>query len=448
MSNQIQNASGELPETSPGSSSFVPSLDFPTSVPSPDASRFVPSRDASRFVPSPDAGRAKHLLVTNDFPPKIGGIQSYLWELWRRFPAGSAEVLTTPYAGTSAFDAAAPLPITRTKQSWMAPTRGLRQQIVAHAKRMGTDFVLLDPALPMGWLGPQLRAEGIRYGVILHGAEVTVPGRLPLVRSALAKVLNDAELVIAAGGYPLAEGEHAIGRKLPSIVIPPGVDIERFVPFGASENSEGDAQTRSELRRGLGLPVVGPLIVCTSRLVPRKGFDTVIAAAGQIAAEFGALTVAISGGGRDRERLERKAQETMTKHSQLDVRFLGRTTDEQLVQLLQAGDVHAMICRNRWGGLEQEGFGIVFLEAAACGTPQVAGASGGSAEAVVDGETGLVVANPKSASDVASAMRTLLNDPTRRANMAVAGRKRVVNELTYDILASELHDRIESFLPR
>ena len=413
-----------------------------------------------------------HLLVTNDFPPKIGGIQSYLWELWRRFPAGSAEVLTTPYAGTAAFDAAAPLPITRTKQKWMAPTRGLREQIVAHAKQMGTDFVLLDPALPMGWLGPQLRSEGVRYGVILHGAEVTVPGRLPLVRTALAKVLADAELVVAAGGYPLAEGERAIGRKLPSIVIPPGVDVDRFVPFEASIDTtnatnattattattasdpdnpadrlvltdpNGGVEARSETRRGLGLRVAGPLIVCTSRLVPRKGFDTVISAAGLIAAEFGSLTVAISGGGRDRERLERKAKESMTKHASLDVRFLGRTTDEQLVQLLQVGDVHAMICRNRWGGLEQEGFGIVFLEAAACGTPQIAGASGGSAEAVVDGETGLVVANPKSAADVAAAMRQLLNNSVLRSQMAKAGRKRVVDELTYDILAGQLHHRI------
>jgi phosphatidyl-myo-inositol dimannoside synthase len=403
-------------------------------------------RAASTKTEMNNPRRVPHLLVTNDFPPKIGGIQSYLWELWRRFPAGSAEVLTTPYAGTASFDAASPLPITRTKQKWMAPTRGLREQIVAHAKRMGTDFVLLDPALPMGWLGPQLRSEGIRYGVILHGAEVTVPGRLPVVRSALAKVLADAELVVAAGGYPLAEGEHAIGRKLPSIVIPPGVDVERFIPPPGNDDLASDSAVRSDLRRSLGLPVVGPLIVCTSRLVPRKGFDTVIAAAGLIAAEFGALTVAISGGGRDRERLERKAKEAMTTHSGLEVRFLGRTTDEQLVQLLQAGDIHAMICRNRWGGLEQEGFGIVFLEAAACGTPQIAGASGGSAEAVVDGETGLVVANPKSATDVASAMRRLLNDPSLRLRMATAGRQRVVSELTYDILATQLHDRIAQCL--
>ena len=392
-----------------------------------------------------------HLLVTNDFPPKIGGIQTYLWELWRRFPVGLAEVLTTPYAGTAAFDAAAPLPITRTRQKWMAPTRGLREQIVAQTKRMGTNFVLLDPALPMGWLGPQLRNDGIRYGVVLHGAEVTVPGRLPGLRSALAKVLADAELVIAAGGYPLAEGERAIGRKLPSIIIPPGVDVDRFIPLVTGQrNAESpsklaspwDLNMRSEMRRGLGIPSSGPLIVCTSRLVPRKGFDTVIAAAGQIAAEFDTLTVAISGGGRDRDRLERHAHNVMDKHSSLDVRFLGRTTDEQLVQLLQVGDAHAMICRNRWAGLEQEGFGIVFLEASACGTPQIAGASGGSAEAVVHGETGLVVRDPTNSTEVAAAMRQLLDNPELRAQMAAKGRQRVVNEFTYDILAAQLHERI------
>ena len=165
-----------------------------------------------------------HLLVTNDFPPKIGGIQSYLWELWRRFPTGSAEVLTTPYAGTAAFDAAAPLPITRTKQKWMAPTRGLREQIVAHAKQMGTDFVLLDPALPMGWLGPQLRSEGVRYGVILHGAEVTVPGRLTLLRTALAKVLADAELVVVAFDLGIFPGDPLIRSHA---VVMPAFDHER-----------------------------------------------------------------------------------------------------------------------------------------------------------------------------------------------------------------------------
>jgi phosphatidyl-myo-inositol dimannoside synthase len=374
-----------------------------------------------------------HLLVTNDFPPKIGGIQSYLWELWRRFPSGEATVLTTPYANDRSFDEAAPMRIVRTRQRWLLPTPVLRRQILALAHEIGTDLVLLDPAIPVGRLGPALRAEGLRYGVILHGAEVTIPGRVPLLHGQLAKVLRGAELSIAAGNYPLAEAERAAGRKLASIVIPPGVDVNRFVPLPHEPNS-----MRAEQRKKLGLPEHAPMIICTSRLVPRKGFDVVIDAAALLAHEFPGLVVAISGGGRDRERLERRAKAAEPRAPQLDVRFLGRVSDADLVTLLQVGDVHAMLCRNRWGGLEQEGFGIVFLEAAAAGTPQVAGASGGSAEAVVDGETGLVVQDPKSPMEAANALRKLLADPALRRHYATAGRSRVECDLTYDILAERL----------
>ncbi|MEO5901278.1 MAG: glycosyltransferase, partial [Ilumatobacteraceae bacterium] len=100
--------------------------------------------------------------------------------------------------------------------------------------------------------------------------------------------------------------------------------------------------------------------------------------------------------------------------------------------------VYAMLCRNRWNGLEQEGFGIVFLEAAACAVPQVAGASGGAAEAVVDGETGLVVGRPDDARDVAAAFERLLDDPARARAMGAAGRMRAVAEFSYDVLAERL----------
>ena len=138
----------------------------------------------------------KHLLVTNDFPPKIGGIQSYLWELWRRLPAEEAAVLTTPYDGAQAFDAAAPIHVERIDQPVMLPRRSLVARIDETAERLGADLVLLDPALPLGHLGPKLARP---YGVILHGAEITVPGRVPGARHALARVLRGAEIVIAAG---------------------------------------------------------------------------------------------------------------------------------------------------------------------------------------------------------------------------------------------------------
>ena len=183
-----------------------------------------------------------HLLLTNDFPPKIGGIQSYLWELWRRLPTGQASVFTTPYAGDEAFDAAAPLPIVRSRQKVLLPTPAVTKQVLALAERTSSSFVVLDPAVPVGMIGPSLAKAGLPYAVVLHGAEVTVPGRLPGSRQALARVLDGAIHVIAAGGYPLAEAERCVGRSLDATVIPPGVDIASFRPV--ADESERNAGRR------------------------------------------------------------------------------------------------------------------------------------------------------------------------------------------------------------
>ena len=384
-----------------------------------------------------------HLLVTNDFPPKIGGIQSYLWELWRRLPAGDASVFTTPYGGTAEFDPAAPLPIVRSRQKVLLPTPAVTRQVLSLAESTRSSFVVLDPAVPMGWIGPSLTKAGLPYAVVLHGAEVTVPGRLPVSRQVLARVLNGAIHVIAAGGYPLAEAERCVGRPLAATVIPPGVDVDSFRPV--ADDAERDAA-----RRSLGLPATaeGDVIVCASRLVPRKGFDTVLRAAAAVAQRRGAggiskenvrpLTVVIAGSGRDRERLERVAKhignDTMLN---LDVRFLGRVSDDDLRTLHRCGDLFAMLCRNRWGGLEQEGFGIVFVEAAASGTPQIAGRSGGSHEAVLNDKTGFVV-SPRSVDQAAAAIAGLLADPHRRRSFSIAGRARCVAEFSYDVLADRL----------
>ncbi len=378
-----------------------------------------------------------HLLVTNDFPPKVGGIQSYLWELWRRLPTGEAVVLTTPYAGSAEFDAAAPMPIVRTRQRWLLPTPILLRQIVSVAKEHGITHIVLDPAIPVGLLGPVLAKRGFTYSLVVHGAEVTVPGRVPGLRSLLAGTLRSASHIFAAGGYPLAEAERAARRHLPSTVIPPGVDVERFSP--AADNAQ-----RAAIRQRLSIPLDSQLVVGGSRLVPRKGFDIVIAAVGELSETRTDLVFALSGKGRDAKRLAKLADRERVRHPNADIRLLGRLSDTDLVDLLRAGDVFAMLCRNRWAGLEQEGFGIVFMEAAACGLPQIAGASGGSHEAVVDGVTGLVVAKPKDVMATVAAIDSLLGDPNRRAAMAVAGRRRAETELTYDVLAATLADILRS----
>src|SRR5262245_40044304 len=177
----------------------------------------------------------RHLLVTNDFPPKLGGIQSYLWELWRRLPSEEIAVLTTPYAGASDWDRRQPFDVERTRERVLLPTPSLARRIDAFAERFEAGMVLLDPALPLGLLGPHL---GHRYGVVLHGAEVTVPGRLPGSRAALRRVLRDAALVVSAGGYALAEAERAAGRALPAVNVPPGVDIDRFRPLTDAERKD------------------------------------------------------------------------------------------------------------------------------------------------------------------------------------------------------------------
>jgi phosphatidylinositol alpha-1,6-mannosyltransferase len=364
-----------------------------------------------------------HLLVTNDFPPKLGGIQSYLWELWRRLPTDQFEVLTTPHQCATAWDAQQAFTVRRTAQPVLLPRPRLARVIDARASAMGASLVVLDPALPLGALGRWLRHP---YAVVLHGAEVTVPGRLPGLRLLLGRTLTGARLVVAAGRYAAEEAARAAGAGMPpTVVVPPGVDTHRFRPI-----RPGD---RSAVRRRFGLAVDRPLVLGLSRLVPRKGFDVVMAACQRLVATGRPLTLAIGGTGRDRPRLERLAG-----HGSVPVQFLGRVDDADLPALYACADVFAMCCRTRWGGLEQEGFGIVFVEAAAAGVPQVAGASGGAAEAVADGVTGLVVHHPEDAEAVAIALAALIDDDGRRRRMGDNARERAVREFAYDALAARL----------
>lgn len=373
----------------------------------------------------------RHLLVTNDFPPKVGGIQNYLWELWRRLPPDDVVVHTTPYAGSAAFDAEQPFTVIRSREPWLLPGPHLVRRVRHLAARHDVEVVVIDPALPAGLIGPRL---DLPYAVVVHGAEAAIPGRLPVLKPLLRRVLDSAAGVIAAGGYPALECERALGRKLAAFVIPPGVDTERFRPVSDQE--------RGRSRSRLGLRPDGSTVVSVSRLVPRKGMDTLVRAAAILAAERPDLQVVIAGDGRERGRLRRLAT-----REKVPVRFLGRLGDDDVAALVGCADVFAMLCRTRWRGLEQEGFGIVFLEAAAAGVPQVAGRSGGAHEAVSDGETGIVL-DPATPDAAAAAIDTLLDDGERHARMGAAARQRAVTAFSYDLLADQLRLAIEEMSGR
>ena len=364
----------------------------------------------------------KHLLVTNDFPPKIGGIQNLLWEWWRRLPPQSFVVLTSPHKDSKAFDAMQEFEIRRVPEPVLMPHPLMVNRVNRLAAEIGADFIVLDPALPLGLIGPSLE---LPYMVVVHGAEVTVPGRLPVFKQALSYVLRHSEHIIAAGGYPAGEARRAGGDNLDITVVPPGVDTQRFRPLSEPE--------RASARVGLGVATDAQIIVGVSRLVPRKGFDTLIRAAAKLRTSHPRLVVMIAGSGRDRDRLERLSDELSAP-----VRFLGRVSNDVLPKLYGCADIAAMLCRSRWGGLEQEGFGIVFAEAAACGVPQIAGNSGGAAEAVLDGVTGRVIANPTDVQAVADTIHDLLSYDELRNSMQVASRQRALDEFDYNVLVARL----------
>lgn len=368
-----------------------------------------------------------HLLVTNDFPPKIGGIQSYLHELWRRLPPDQVVVLTTAHPDAAAWDAQQAFRVIRQPDSFLAPTPTLIHRIDEVAAEVGADLVLLDPVWPLGFCGPQLQRP---YGIVLHGSELTVPGHLPFVQLLARRALRGARIVVAAGGYPAAEGHRVAGRALPTVVVPPGVDTTRFVPL--------DPSARAEARARFGIDADATVVLGLSRLVPRKGFDVLLQALHRVREDHPETQLVIAGDGRDRSRLEQLAAALG-----VPVTFLGSVDHDDLPAVYGCADVFAMVCRDRWFGLEQEGFGIVFLEAAAAGVPAIAGRSGGSAEAVVDGETGVVIDEPRSVDDVADALLDLLDDPARRARLGAAARARAERAFAYDLLAADLQASIE-----
>jgi phosphatidylinositol alpha-1,6-mannosyltransferase len=361
------------------------------------------------------------LLVTNDFPPKLGGIQSYLYELWRRLPPGETHVLTTPYAGDRAFDARQEFTIERARQRVLFPTRSLARRVDDLAADIDAAVVFLDPMLPLGALGARL--DRARYVVVTHGGEVTLPGRVPGSRALARRVLDRAAGIVAAGNYPAREAVRAAGHALPGVVIPPGVDTDRFRPL--------DAPERAEVRARLGLDVARPIVLGVSRLVPRKGFDVLLDAAAGLDPS---IQIVLVGGGRDRARLERRASRLGIAGR---VRFLGRVPDHELANVYASADVFAMPCRDRWGGLEAEGFGIVFLEAAACGVPSIAGRAGGAPAAIAAGATGFL-GDPRDAGELRTVLTKLVDDSALRARVGKAARDRAERDFSYDRLVERL----------
>ncbi|GGY12956.1 glycosyltransferase family 4 protein [Streptomyces tanashiensis] len=376
----------------------------------------------------------KTLIVTNDFPPRPGGIQAFLHNMALRLDPDRIVVYASTWKrsregieATAAFDAEQPFTVVRDSTTMLLPTPRVTARATALLREHGCESVWFGAAAPLGLMAPALRRAGAkRLVATTHGHEAGW-AQLPAARQLLRRIGEGTDTITYLGEYTRSRIATALtpaaaGRM---VQLPPGVDEKTFHP-----GSGGD-----EVRARLGLSD-RPVVVCVSRLVPRKGQDTLIRAMPRILRQVPDAVLLIVGGGPYEKDLRRLAAETGVAGS---VRFTGAVPWAELPAHYGAGDVFAMPCRTRRGGLDVEGLGIVYLEASATGLPVVAGDSGGAPDAVLDGETGWVVRG-ESAEDTADRVTTLLLDPELRARMGERGRAWVEEKWRWDLLAERLRE--------
>lgn len=378
----------------------------------------------------------KTLIVTNDFPPRPGGIQAFLYNMALRLDPDRIVVYASTWKrgaegaeATAAFDAEQPFMVVRDRTTMLLPTPRVTRRAVGLLREHGCESVWFGAAAPLGLMGPALRQAGARRIVATsHGHEAGW-AQLPASRQLLRRIGEGTDTITYLGEYTrsriaAALTPDAAGRM---VQLPPGVDEKTFHPA-----SGGD-----EVRERLGL-AERPVVVCVSRLVPRKGQDTLILAMPAILARVPDAVLLIVGGGPYDKELRKLAHETGVADS---VRFTGPVPWSELPAHYGAGDVFAMPCRTRRGGLDVEGLGIVYLEASATGLPVVAGDSGGAPDAVLDGETGWVVPGAPTtlaARESSDRIVTLLQDPELRHRMGTRGRQWVEERWRWDLLSERL----------
>ncbi|NRQ37825.1 glycosyltransferase family 4 protein [Nonomuraea sp. NN258] len=359
------------------------------------------------------------LIVTNDFPPRPGGIQSFVHGLALRTPG--VAVYASWWPGCEEFDRRQPYRVVRHPTRLMLPVPAVARTAAALVAEHGAQAVVFGAAAPLGLLAPRLRAAGARRVVMLtHGHEASWAGA-PGFRATLRRIGEHADVVTYLGEYTRARLASAIpAAKL--VRLAPGVDTAQFHPGAA----------RAEL--GLG---ERPVVACVSRLVPRKGQDLLIKAWPAVLRAVPDAVLLLVGGGPYRRSLERLA----AGHE--SIRFTGTVPAADLPGYYAAADVFAMPCRTRLKGVDVEGLGIVFLEASATGLPVVAGASGGAPDAVRHGETGLLV-DGRDPGEVAQALIELLTDPERARKMGARGRDWIGREWAWDQVAARFHTLLAS----
>jgi phosphatidyl-myo-inositol dimannoside synthase len=362
------------------------------------------------------------LVLTGHLAPNRGGVENFTEQLARRLPPESVVVMAPEMAGCDVADARLPWEVVR-YPGRLVTSPGLSRRVLAVARSRGIQAAWITSAMPLGLLAVPLRRAGVDTIVVsTHGMEAgwsSVPPGALMMRA----VVRRLDLVTYLGDVTHDRLRPALPAGTATMRLTGGVDSERFAPTAAAD----------DVRRRLGWEH-NRVVVSASRLVPRKGQDVLLAAWPQIRQRHPDARLLVVGDGRQRQTLER--QSAALEHPS-DVCFVGSVCDDALPAHLAAGDVFALPCRDMWHGLQVEGLGLSILEASAVGLPVVVGRSGGTPDAVVDGVTGHLV-DGTSATDVATAVSRLLDDPHRARRMGAAGRDWVRKEWGWDRLGEQL----------
>lgn len=374
--------------------------------------------DKTHETPRPHAVRT--LLVSNDFLPQVGGIQQYTDNILRRLPDASAFVAAHPDAATH--DQHAPYRVLRSSRRYMLPTAAVARELQAAIEQTDADVLLFATPWPLVSLGPRL---SMPTAVCTHGAELIMPARIPGTRALLTRDLRRADVVYSVSRHTGQHVRDLVGRDGPPIrYLRTGVPLDRFSP-----DEDGQAiRDRYDLDGD-------PVVACVGRLVKRKGQDVLVEAWPRVREEIPNARLLLVGEGPLLDDLATAAQRQPTGA----VTLTGRVPWEELPAHHAAADVFAHPNRDRWLGLESEGFGVIFLEAQAVGRPVIAGDSGGAPEALVPGETGVLV-DGSSVTAVADAVVSMLSDPARCKQMGTAGRRFVEENFDWDVIVARLHD--------
>lgn len=360
------------------------------------------------------------LWITNDFPPRAGGIEQFVHHLLERMPVGSARVIASAWEGDRAHDATLPYPVTRLRRP-LLPTPAVLAEARRAIREHDPEVVVFGAAWPLGELAGRLRLPtlGFTHG---HEAGLARVGLGPLIRRVARKV--DALGVISQ--FTRRQLEPWIGAHTAVHHLSPGVDVERFHP-----GVDG-----APIRERFGIPPDVPLVVCVGRLVPRKGQDVLIEAWPEVLRTHPDAHLLVVGDGPLLGRLTTRIGDLDVGHR---VRMAGGVEWRELPACHAAADLFVMPCRTRHAGLDVEGLGIVFLEAQACGVPVLAGDSGGAPEALLPGRSGQVV-DGTSARAVADAVARLLSDPAALRQMGAEGRAFVEERYAWDAIGARLRE--------